>query len=59
MSPVDNRLEIYHENVYGTVCDDEWSYENSIVACRQMNFDFVNTSYTTTTTIEDDTQRIW
>ena len=59
MSPIDNRLEIFHDNVYGTVCDDEWSFSSSVVACRQMNFDFVNTTYTTTTPIKDELQTIW
>ena len=32
------RLEILHEGVWGTVCDDGWSQINSNVACRQMGF---------------------
>ena len=32
------RLEILHEGVWGTVCDDGWSQINSNVACRQLGF---------------------
>ena len=32
------RLEILHQGVWGTVCDDGWSQINSNVACRQLGF---------------------
>ena len=32
------RLEVFHEGIWGTVCDDGWSQMNSIVACRELGF---------------------
>ena len=32
------RLEIFHEGVWGTVCDDGWTQINSDVACRELGF---------------------
>ena len=32
------RLEILHEGVWGTICNDKWSQINSNVACRQLGF---------------------
>ncbi|XP_028406851.1 uncharacterized protein LOC114529293 [Dendronephthya gigantea] len=30
------RLEIKHQGVWGSICDDGWSYKNALVACRQL-----------------------
>ena len=32
------RLEVFHEGIWGTVCDDGWSQINSVVACRELGF---------------------
>ena len=32
------RLEIFHDGIWGTVCDDGWTQVNSIVACRELGF---------------------
>ena len=49
------RLEVFHEGIWGTVCDDGWTQRNSIVACRELGF----ASGTFTRQFGAGTGRIW
>ena len=33
------RVEICHDNHYGTVCEDDWSTEDANVVCGQMGYE--------------------
>jgi hypothetical protein len=36
--PWEGRLEIYHDNQWGTVCDDGWSESNTAMVCNQLGY---------------------
>jgi hypothetical protein len=36
--PWEGRLEIYHDNQWGTVCDDGWSEANTLTVCQELGY---------------------
>ncbi|XP_072166900.1 scavenger receptor cysteine-rich domain-containing group B protein-like [Diadema setosum] len=41
----EGRLQVFHDQKWGTVCNDSWSYENALVVCRQLGSEGVVSSY--------------
>ena len=53
----EGRVEVCHNNLWGTVCDNQWSTDDGIVACRQLGYGFI--TVTTSASYGQGTGHIW
>lgn len=53
------RVEICNDNTWGTVCDDLWSTNDAIVACRQLGHSTAGAAILTLSAVPDGTGQIW
>ena len=54
----EGRVEVFHNNIWGTVCDDEWDIIDAGVVCLQLGFAVATEAYQGNS-VPDGTGQIW
>ena len=54
----EGRVEVLHNNIWGTVCDDSWGINDAIVVCRQLGFAVATQAYPGAS-VRDGSGQIW
>ena len=53
------RVEIYHDETWGTICHNYWDFDDATVVCRQLGYTAALKAYTYDDTSGKDTGQIW
>ena len=55
----EGRVEIFHDGLWGTVCDDGWDLDDATVVCQQLGFPSAEVAVLFGTTFGAGTGPIW
>ena len=58
-SDYEGRVEVYHDGVWGTVCENGWDIEDATVVCRQLGFPYGSIQSQNTAEFGQGTGMIW